>query len=119
MPIRAVVLGFAVVVVAGTGCLMLPGATASGASADWVTALFTSTSTVCVTGLVVVDTGAYWSVFGEVVIAVLIQAGGLGIMTLATVLTLLVSRQLGLRARMAVQAETKARTMLDLRKVVR
>ncbi|WP_347601503.1 potassium transporter TrkG [Acrocarpospora sp. B8E8] len=97
-PARAVVAGFAVVVAAGTAGLMLPAASASGEPVGWVTALFTATSAVCITGLVVVDTAAHWSVFGEVLIAVLIQIGGLGIMTVATLLTLMVSRRIGLRA---------------------
>ncbi len=118
-PLRVVVIGFALMVAAGTVGLMLPAATTSGASAGWVAALFTATSAVCVTGLVVVDTSAHWSVFGEVLIAVLVQAGGLGIMTLATALTLLVSRRLGLRARLAAQAETKAQVMVDLPRIVR
>ena len=59
------------------------------------------------TGLVTVDTGTYWSGFGQVVILLLIQVGGLGIMTLATLFALLMSRRLGLRARLIAQAETK------------
>ncbi|GAA1003308.1 potassium transporter Trk [Acrocarpospora pleiomorpha] len=106
-------------VAAGCLGLMLPIATASGESAGWVTALFTATSAVCITGLVVVDTAAHWSVFGEVLIATLIQIGGLGIMTLATLLTLTVSGRLGLRARLSAQAETKAATMAGLPRVVR
>jgi trk system potassium uptake protein TrkH len=61
-----------------------------------MTALFSATSAVCVTGLVVVDTPTYWSGFGQVVILVLIQVGGFGIMTLASLLTLLLARRIGL-----------------------
>jgi Trk-type K+ transport system membrane component len=81
-------------------------------------ALFTAASAVCVTGLVVVDTEAHWSVFGEVVIAGLAQVGGLGIMTMATVFTLLVSGRLGLRARIATQTETKTLSSSDVRRLV-
>ncbi|GAA0393388.1 potassium transporter Trk [Acrocarpospora corrugata] len=118
-PARAVVIGFALMVAAGTAGLTLPVATTSGASAGWVTALFTATSAVCVTGLVTVDTDAHWSVSGEVLITLLIQAGGLGIMTLATLLTLTVSRRLGLRTKLAAQAETKTLTMTSLPHIVR
>ncbi|GIH23576.1 potassium transporter Trk [Acrocarpospora phusangensis] len=118
-PARAVVSGFALVVAAGAAGLMLPAASASTEPVSLVTALFTATSAVCITGLVVVDTAAHWSVFGEILIAVLIQIGGLGIMTVATLLTLMVSRRIGLRARLSAQAETKTATMTGLPRIVR
>lgn len=114
-----VAVAFGMAVVVGTALLSLPAATESGERADLVDALFTATSAVCVTGLVVMDTAEYWSTFGEVVILTLIQAGGLGIMTLATVVTMLVSRRFGLRARLLAQAETKTLTLRDIRRVVR
>ncbi|GAU71158.1 anion-transporting ATPase [Streptomyces sp. NBRC 110611] len=83
-----------------------------------VTALFTSTSAVCVTGLVVVDTGTYWSGFGEGVILALIQVGGFGIMTLASLLALLASGKLGLRMQLTAQAETKSLGIGDVRRVL-
>jgi trk system potassium uptake protein TrkH len=84
-PAQTIVVGFALVILAGTALLMLPVARTGPGGTDLVTALFTSTSAVCVTGLVVVDTATHWSVFGEVVILGLIQLGGLGIMTFASV----------------------------------
>ncbi|MFB4274311.1 TrkH family potassium uptake protein [Nonomuraea sp. MTCD27] len=117
-PAQVVVAGFGVAIAIGTALLMLPVATTSGEPADWVAALFTATSAVCVTGLAVVDTESHWTVFGELVIAGLVQVGGLGIMTLATLFTLLVSGRLGLRARIVAQAETKTLSMSDVRKVV-
>jgi trk system potassium uptake protein len=99
--------------------LSLPVATAEGSRADLVTALFTATSAVCVTGLIVVDTETYWSRFGQVAILVLIQIGGLGIMTLATLVAAMLSRRMGLRARLVAQAETKAMTAADIRRVIR
>ncbi|WP_233266729.1 TrkH family potassium uptake protein [Tomitella fengzijianii] len=117
-PARFVVLGFAGAVVVGTLLLMLPVATADGTAAAPLTALFTATSAVCVTGLVVVDTAGYWSTFGEVVIVTLIQIGGLGIMALASLLGLLVARRIGLRMRLAAQTETKATWLGDSRRVV-
>ncbi|NUP00377.1 MAG: TrkH family potassium uptake protein [Nonomuraea sp.] len=118
-PAQVIVTGFAAVALIGTALLALPIATESGESAGWLTALFTATSAVCVTGLAVVDTGAHWSVFGEWVIAGLVQVGGLGIMTLATLFTVLVAGRLGLRARMFAQAETRTMNMTDVRHVVR
>jgi len=94
--------GFAGVIILGTILLMLPVASKSGQFTfpdTFITALFTATSSVCVTGLAVVDTGPYWSGFGQGVILVLIQIGGLGFMTSATLLLLLLGRRLGLRER--------------------
>ena len=105
-PARIVPLAFLAAVAVGTGLMMLPAARAEPGHAPFVTALFTATSAVCVTGLAVVDTPTYWSGFGLVLITVLSQIGGFGIMTLATLLGLLVSRRLGLRTRLLAQAET-------------
>jgi trk system potassium uptake protein len=118
-PGRVVAGGFALAVMVGTALLSLPGATKSGERASFVDALFTSTSAVCVNGLVVVDTGGYWSTYGQVVILVLMQAGGLGIMSMATLATLLISRRMGVRARLFAQAETQAVRLSDVRRVVR
>jgi trk system potassium uptake protein TrkH len=117
-PAQTIVVGFALVILAGTALLMLPVARTGPGGTDLVTALFTSTSAVCVTGLVVVDTATHWSVFGEVVILALIQLGGLGIMTFASVVGLLISRRMGLRTRLSAAAETKAVGLADIRKVV-
>ncbi|GAA1684198.1 potassium transporter TrkG [Nonomuraea maheshkhaliensis] len=118
-PTVVIAAGFGAAVLVGTLLLATPQATADGDSSHWLTALFTATSAVCVTGLVVVDTATHWSVFGEVVIALLIQVGGLGIMTLATVITVIVSGRLGLRARLSAQLETKSVVASDLGHVLR
>jgi potassium uptake TrkH family protein len=118
-PGRIIAGAFATAVMIGTALLMLPAARAGEGGADFLTALFHATSAVCVTGLVTVDTGTYWSGFGEAVILLLIQTGGLGIMTLATLFALLLSRRLGLRARLIAQAETKTLSVADVRRVVR
>jgi potassium uptake TrkH family protein len=81
-------------------------------------ALFTSTSAVCVTGLVVVDTPVFWSGFGQAVILLLIQVGGFGIMTLASLLSLVLSRRMGLRTRLTAAAETKSIGIGDVRSVL-
>ena len=78
-PERLIPLSFLIAIFLGTLLLMLPFATAEGESTGILTALFTATTSVCVTGLVVVDTYAHWSLFGQMVILLLIQIGGLGV----------------------------------------
>ncbi|MFF7656588.1 TrkH family potassium uptake protein [Streptomyces sp. NPDC007983] len=117
-PARSVVFAFALVILGGTALLSLPAATEGRSSAGSVTSLFTSTSAVCVTGLAVVDTGTYWSGFGEGVILGLIQVGGFGIMTMASLLALLVSGKLRLRMQLTAQAETKSMGIGDVRRVL-
>jgi potassium uptake TrkH family protein len=117
-PAQLIVFAFALGVLAGTALLLLPFATAEDGSASVTTALFTSTSALCVTGLIVVDTPTYWTHFGQVVILGLIQVGGIGIMTLASLLALLVARRLGLRTRLLAQAETAAPELRDVRRLV-
>lgn len=113
-PSVVLVLAFLAAIALGTALLMLPAATAGAGSASLVTALFTATSAVCVTGLVIVDTGTYWSGFGQAVILVLFQLGGFGMMTSATLLGLLVNRQLRLRSRLLLQAETHSLGLGDV-----
>ncbi|MHA6803869.1 TrkH family potassium uptake protein [Salinifilum ghardaiensis] len=117
-PARMVVTGFAAAIAVGTVLLMLPIAGAGGEATSWVTALFTATSAVCVTGLVVVDTGGHWSLFGETVVLGLIQIGGLGIMTLASLLGLLVSHRLRLRLQRGAQTEIKSPSLGDVRRLL-
>lgn len=100
---RTICLGFLVVISVGTLLLLLPLAIASGTWASPLVAVFTATSAVCVTGLVVVDTGTYFSPFGQAVILALIQVGGLGYMTATTLLLLLLGRRLKLKDRVAIQ----------------
>jgi trk system potassium uptake protein TrkH len=107
-PARLVAVGFALAIAVGTVLLFLPVARTGPGGAPFDVALFTSTSAVTVTGLTVVDTGTYWSGFGEGTLIVLMQVGGIGIMTMASLLGLVVARRLGLRSRMLVQAETRA-----------
>ncbi|HEU5110864.1 MAG TPA: potassium transporter TrkG [Micromonosporaceae bacterium] len=114
-PARLVPLAFLAATLVGTGLLMLPVSRAGPGSAPLLTALFTATSATCVTGLAVVDTATYWSGFGEVVLLVLVQIGGLGIVAMATLLGLLVSRRLGLRSRLMAQAETRTVALGEVR----
>jgi trk system potassium uptake protein TrkH len=100
---RTICLGFLAVMAIGTLLLMMPLATSSGEWNDPIVALFTSTSAVCVTGLVVVDTGSYFSFWGQLIIACLIEIGGLGYMTTTTFLILLIGRKFDLRQKFAIQ----------------
>lgn len=102
-PPRVLVTGFAVLIFVGALLLMLPVSSASGQPTSFLTALFTSTSAVCVTGLVVVDTGTYWSTFGQTVIISLIQIGGLGFMTMAVLFWLIMGRRVTFRERLLIQ----------------
>lgn len=117
-PAQVVVAGFAAAIAVGTTLLMLPVAKEGPGGASVLEAVFTATSAVCVTGLVVVDTPVYWTGFGEGVILALIQVGGFGIMTFASLLVVLVSRRLGLRARLTAAAETKTLGLGEVRSVV-
>ncbi|MFV0126669.1 TrkH family potassium uptake protein [Streptomyces sp. HMX112] len=117
-PARTVVMAFAVVTLGGAGLLSLPIASEERGATIFVTALFTSTSAVCVTGLAVVDTSTHWSGFGEGVILALIQVGGFGIMTMASLLGLLVSGRLRLRMQLTAQAETKSLGIGEVRRVL-
>ncbi len=96
---RIIAMGYISVIILGTLLLMLPFASQSGESAGFVTALFTAVSSSCVTGLVVADTATSWTLFGQIVIICLIQIGGLGFMTIATMFSMLLKKKMGLRAR--------------------
>jgi trk system potassium uptake protein len=102
-PAQVLVMGFAALIAIGTGLLMLPAAHEAGRSLTWVDALFTATSAVCVTGLIVVDTATQFSLFGELVILGLVHAGGLGIMTLSVFMLLLIGRRVSLQERIMMQ----------------
>ncbi|MDA1361392.1 TrkH family potassium uptake protein [Glycomyces luteolus] len=119
-PVRIVPVAFAAGILAATGLLMLPVAQADPGSTRFVDALFTATSAIAVTGLVTVDTPTHWSGFGEAVILGCMQLGGLGIMTTAAFLGMLVSRKLRLRSKLMTQAELHPSISLgDVRSVLR
>lgn len=102
-PSQILVLGFASVILFGTILLNLPIASLNGKSVGFVNSLFTATSAVCVTGLSVVDTGTHWTIFGKTIILFLIQVGGLGFMTMATLISFLVGKRISLRSRLIMQ----------------
>jgi len=102
-PARILVIGFGLLILLGGLLLSLPIASKQGTGLPLLDALFTATSAVCVTGLVVVDTGTYFSTFGQLVILFLIQIGGLGFMTVATFLTIFTGKRIGLKERLILQ----------------
>ncbi|MFV2017714.1 TrkH family potassium uptake protein [Micromonospora sp. LOL_023] len=117
-PARIVPLAFLGAIAVGTVLMMLPASRQGPDPAPFVTALFTATSAVCVTGLAVTDTSTYWTPFGLVLITLQTQIGGFGIMSIATLLALLVSRRLGLRSRLTTQAETNSLGLSAIRQVL-
>lgn len=105
---QIIILGFAGVILLGSLLLMLPIATRDGKGAIFSDALFTATSAVCVTGLIVQDTATYWSTFGQSVILCLIQIGGMGIVTVAVAVTTISGRRIGLKQRSTMQDSISA-----------
>ncbi len=97
-PAAMIVLSFVIVIAIGSFLLMMPISSESGSFTDPVTAIFTATSATCVTGLVVVDTGTHWSIFGQIVILLMIQIGGLGFVTLVSFFNFLIRKKLELRS---------------------
>ena len=108
-PARLALAVFAIIILGITALLQLPIATATGEKAPFIDALFTATSAVCVTGLVTVDTATFWSPAGQFVIAIGMMVGGLGVMTLASILGMAVSRHIGLTRKFLAATETHAR----------
>lgn len=105
---QIIIIGFAGIILLGTILLMMPFSTQSGAGTSFLDALFTATSAVCVTGLVVQDTATYWSYFGQFVILCLIQIGGMGVITVASFLALLSGRKLSFSQRNIMQEALSA-----------
>ncbi len=118
-PAKVLVVGFLSVIAVGTLLLLLPVATAEGNETSSLTALFTATSAVCVTGLIVVDTGTHWSTFGQIVILFLIQIGGLGIMTMSTTAALVIGRKITFRQRLLIRESMGHVTLEGMVRLVR
>lgn len=102
-PFKILAIGFATVILTGGILLSLPISSATGQFTSLLDTIFTATSAVCVTGLVVLDTGTYWSVFGQWIILILIEIGGLGFMALSTIFALLLGKRISLRERLVMQ----------------
>lgn len=100
---QIIIFGFLAVILVGALLLMLPFSTRETGGASFMDALFTATSATCVTGLVVQDTGTYWSGFGQVVLLLLIQVGGMGVVTIAVAVTMMSGRKIGLMQRSTMQ----------------
>jgi len=118
-PTQLMLSGFLGAIGVGSILLMLPAATTTGERLPLIDAIFTSTSAVCVTGLIVKDTATYFSVFGQVVIAGLIQAGGLGIMTFSVALSVLLGKPMDVSQRAALQDSLNHETLAGVRHLIR
>ncbi len=113
-PTQVLVMGFGAVILIGALLLNLPIANVTGRSIGFIDALFTATSAVCVTGLAVVDTGTYWTIFGKTIILILIQVGGLGFMTMATMIALILGKKISLKERLVIQEALNQNTLAGL-----
>ena len=102
-PGRLIVVGFALVILLGTGLLLLPISVRDDATVSFIDALFTSTSAVCVTGLIAIDVADHFTVFGQAVVAALIQVGGLGVTSIGVGLILAAGKKVGMRSRVLVK----------------
>ena len=105
---QIIILGFAGLILLGSLLLMLPISTQDGSGARFSDALFTATSAVCVTGLIVQDTATYWSGFGQTILIILIQIGGMGVVTVAIAMSLLSGREISLKQRSTMQEAISA-----------
>ena len=112
-------LGFLAVILLGTVLLALPAAAGDGKSIGLFDSLFTSTSAVCVTGLVAVDTGTVFSLFGQIVLLALIQVGGLGFMVFATMLLVMLGRKISIKGRMLIRESMNSASLSDLGSLTR
>ena len=112
---QIIALGFLLLVLLGAGLLMLPVSTVKGEHTSFLTALFTSVSASCVTGLVTVDTATHWTLFGQLVIITLIQIGGLGFITIATMFLSFARKNLGLKNRALMAESINAASIAGLR----
>ena len=107
-PAQIIIAGFLLLILSGTLLLMLPFATREPGSASFVDALFTATSATCVTGLILHDTVQYWTPFGQVVILLLIQIGGMGVVTMAVAIFMFSGKKIGLKQRWVMQESIAA-----------
>lgn len=115
-PTQIIALAFVCIILLGTGLLSLPAASADGVSVGFFPALFTATSATCVTGLVLFDTGTQWSLFGQIVVITLIEIGGLGFMSAASMVVFLLRKKVGLKQRMVM---AQALSVSDMTGIVR
>lgn len=102
-PPKIMLLGFGLIILIGSILLMFPISSKDGTATNFIDCLFTATSTVCVTGLVVVDTSLHWSIFGKIVIILLIQIGGIGFMSISSLIAVMLGKKINLRHRLLIQ----------------
>ncbi|MBW9156581.1 TrkH family potassium uptake protein [Clostridium tagluense] len=118
-PVQILALGFAIVIFVGAILLSLPIASQSGKITPFIDCIFTSTSAVCVTGLVTLDTGTYWTYFGKTVIMLLIEIGGLGFMSITTLVFLILGKRITLKGRLIMQEAMNVNSLQGLVKMAK
>ncbi|WP_346938329.1 TrkH family potassium uptake protein [uncultured Clostridium sp.] len=118
-PVQIIAMGFATIIFTGALLLSLPIATIEGVRTPFIDCIFTSTSAVCVTGLITVDTGTYWNYFGKTVILILIQIGGLGFMSFTTLLALIVRKKITLKERLVIRESLNSTSLQGIVKLAR
>jgi trk system potassium uptake protein TrkH len=118
-PVQILAMGFAILIFTGAILLSLPIASQNGENTPFIDCIFTSTSAVCVTGLVTVDTGTHWNYFGKTVIMSLIEIGGLGFMSVATLAFLLIGKRITLRERLVMKEAMNLNSLQGLVKMMK
>lgn len=118
-PVQVILLGFLITIFAGSILLSLPAAAANGQATPYIDSLFTATTSVCVTGLIVETTMTHWSIFGQAVILVLVQIGGLGVVTITTGMFFVIGRRITLGNRILIQESLGLNTMTGLVSLVK
>ncbi len=117
--VQVLALGFAILIFTGGAVLSLPISSSNGEATKFIDALFTATSATCVTGLITVDTGTHWNLFGQTVIIILIEIGGLGFMSFATFISVLIGRRITLKSRLLMQEAMNAFSIQGLVKMLK
>lgn len=118
-PVQILVMGFALVILVGAVLLSLPMAAQSGEVTPFIDSVFTATSAVCVTGFLTVDTGTYWTYFGKTVIITLVQIGGLGFMSIATLVFFILGKRITLKERLVMQEAMNVNSLQGLVKMIK
>ena len=118
-PVRALSMGYAITILAGTILLLLPISTRSGETTKFIDALFTATSATCVTGLIPFDTFTHWTLFGQIVILILIQIGGLGFMTILTIIFMIFKRNISLYNRTILMQSAGTYNISEVTKLIK
>lgn len=118
-PVQILSIGFAAVILTGGLILSLPISSQSGEFTNFLDSVFTATSAVCVTGLVTIDTGSHWNYFGKTIIAILIELGGLGFMSVTTLVALVIGKKITLKERLVMQEAYNAQNLQGIIRLVR